>query len=210
MDVENPEDANELAIYKRVIDIERRLDKLDEKHDKLRDDYTHGRKEGRRKTRKRTTSAGRKRRNKTKKKRHIITRKNKRKRRRRTKKRKRGGMPKGKPKRLAALKETSFRTLDARNKFKKTRKKKVRFRPLSRSNSVRSDLNTMSIRDTTAEKKFEPIPKETEGQSKMDTDDGNLDTELSNIFANMRTPSEAERRHNSDKTLASRITNQNK
>ena len=110
-----------------------------------------------RKTRKRTTSAGRKRRKKTKKKRHIITRKNKRKRRRRTKKRKRGGMPKhsGKPvnKRLAALKETSFRPVDARNKFKK--KKNLLSSKLKRNASVRSGLNTVSTRDSPAAKMFE-------------------------------------------------------
>ena len=99
-----------------------------------------------RKTRKiRSSSAGRKRRKKTKKKRHIITRKNKRKRRRRTKKRKRGGMPKqGKPvkKRLEAVKKSTIGT--SRDKFKK-RNKKVRFRPLSRSGSVRSGLNAMDM-----------------------------------------------------------------
>ena len=33
----NPEDPNELDIYKRLTDIERRLDQLDENHRKLRE-----------------------------------------------------------------------------------------------------------------------------------------------------------------------------
>ena len=68
----NPEDANELDIYKRLTDIERRLDQLDEKHNKLRDDYTYGRKGGRkkkskRKTRKKKRSRKKKRRRKRRK-----------------------------------------------------------------------------------------------------------------------------------------------
>ena len=39
----NPEDANELNIYKRLTDIERRLDLLDEKHKKLQEDYQFNR-----------------------------------------------------------------------------------------------------------------------------------------------------------------------
>ena len=46
----NPEDANELNIYKRLTDIERRLDQLDKKYDKLREDYLFSR-GGRRKER---------------------------------------------------------------------------------------------------------------------------------------------------------------
>lgn len=150
-------------------------------------------------TKTRSSSAGRKRRKRTKKKRHIITRKNKRKRLRRTKKRRRGGMPKGpKPKpSSSSFRKSSFRPLGARDKFKKTRKKKLRF---SRSPTVTSGLNTMSTGDSSAEKKFEPISNETEEQSKMDMAEN---TELINLFSNMRTPSEAERSHNSDKTLAS-------
>ena len=146
--VENPEDPNELdKVYLKLTYIERRLDQLDKKYDKLREDYLF--RGGRRKTR----------RNKSKKKRHIITRKNKRKRRRRTKKRRRGGMPKGpKPKpqhtRVDQLRKSVLRPLGASNKkFKK--RIKVRFRPLSRSNRVPSGLNTLSNRDSPATKMFD-------------------------------------------------------
>ena len=75
MDVNNPEDPNELdKIYIRLTYIERRLDQLDENHRKLREDYLFNRGGRRKKTR----------RKKNKKKRHIITRKKKRKRRRKT------------------------------------------------------------------------------------------------------------------------------
>ena len=63
----NPEDADELNIYKRLTDIERRLDQIDENHNKLRDDYTYGRKGGRRKTRKKKRSRKKKRRRKRRK-----------------------------------------------------------------------------------------------------------------------------------------------
>ena len=144
--VENPEDPNELdKVYLKLTYIERRLDQLDKKYDKLREDYLF--RGGRRKTR----------RNKSKKKRHIITRKNKRKRRRRTKKRRRGGMPKGpkpKPSRVDQLRKSVLRPSGASNKkFKK--RKKVRFRPLSRSNRVPSGLNTLSNRDSPATKMFD-------------------------------------------------------
>ena len=50
--------------------------------------------------------------------------------------------------------------------------------------------------------KFKPIAKEreTEEQSKMDED---WDSELSNIFGNMQTPTEGSRNHNMEKTFAS-------
>lgn len=142
---------------------------------------------GKRKTRKiRSSSAGRKRRKKTKKKRHIITRKNKRKRRRRTKKRKRGGMPKG-----PAPKKTGL-LLPNKGVIKpKHRRLKELKRGLTRSPTVR---NLQQLR------KFKPIAKETEEQSKMDED---LDTELSNIFGNMQSPTEGSRSHNMEKTLSS-------
>ena len=182
MDVENPEDANELEIYKRLRDIERRLDELDKKHNKLRHDYTYDIKGGRRKTR----------RKKNKKKRHIITRKNKRKRRRRTKKKRKGGMPKHSGKllhnRVAALKNPIA---------SKIGKKTLKRSRLARSPSVRRHLNKMSNR---VSPKFKPIAKETEEESKMDED---LDSELSNIFGNMQTPTEGSRSHDSEKTLAS-------
>ena len=47
----NPEDPNELDIYKRLTDIERRLDQLDENHRKLREDYLFNRGGRRKKTR---------------------------------------------------------------------------------------------------------------------------------------------------------------
>ena len=94
---------------------------------------------------KRSASAGRKRRKKTKKKRHIITRKNKRKR-IRTKKRRRGGMPKhNRVEELRSKEKSVFRPLGERDKFKKKTPKKVRFSPLRRSSSVRSDLNAMDM-----------------------------------------------------------------
>ena len=68
---------------------------------------------------------------------------------------------------------------------------------LARSPSVRRHLNKMSNR---VSPKFKPIAKETEEQSKMDED---LDSELSNIFGNMQTPTEGSRSHDSAKTLAS-------
>ena len=75
----NPEDPNELDIYKRLTDIERRLDVLEKKHSELRDDYTFGRKGGGRKTRKKRKSRRRKRKkNKTKRKRKRKRRKTKR------------------------------------------------------------------------------------------------------------------------------------
>ena len=148
-DVENPEDANELAIYKRLRDIERRLDELDEKHDKLREDYTYGIKGGRRKTRRK------------KKKRHIITRKKKRKRkrRRRTKKRRKGGMPKNSTqskeidKRIAQLKKSTFRPL---------KKSKSLGSRLKKSSSFRSGLNTLANRASPSTKMFKTAPIETQ------------------------------------------------
>ena len=62
----NPEDPNELDIYKRLTDIERRLDVLEKKHSELRDDYTFGRKGGRRKTRRKSKKRKRKTKRKTK------------------------------------------------------------------------------------------------------------------------------------------------
>ena len=61
----NPEDPNEL-IYYRLTDIERRLDELEKKHSKLRDDYTFGIKGGRRKTRRKSKKRKRKTKRKTK------------------------------------------------------------------------------------------------------------------------------------------------
>lgn len=140
---------------------------------------------GKRKTRKRRSRAGRKRRKKTKKKRHIITRKNKRKRRRRTKKRRKGGMPKGPAPKKSGLLPANKGVIKARHKRLEQLKK-----GLTRSPTVR---NLQQLR------KFKPIAKETE-QSKMDED---LDSELSNIFSNMQTPTEGSRRHDMEKTLAS-------
>ena len=150
-DVENPEDANELAIYKRLRDIEGRLDQLDEKHDKLREDYTYGIKGGRRKTRRK------------KKKRHIITRKKKRKRkrkrRRRTKKRRKGGMPKNSTqskeidKRIAQLKKSTFRPL---------KESKSLGSRLKKSSSFRSGLNTLANRASPSTKMFKTAPIETQ------------------------------------------------
>ena len=179
----NPEDPNE--VYIRLTDVERRLDELDEKHDKLREDYTYGINGGRRKTR----------RKKNKKKRYIITRKNKRKRRRRTKKKRKGGMPKNSTqskaidKRIAQLKKSTLSKI-GKPKLKRSR--------LTRSPSVRMHLNKMS---NSVSPKFKPIVKETEEQSKK-VDEG-LDNELSNIFRNMRTPTEGERTHNIAKTFES-------
>jgi len=143
-DVENPEDANELDIYKRLRDIERRLDQLDEKHDKLRDDYKFKR-GGRRKTR----------RKKNKKKRHIITRKKKRKRRRRTKKRRKGGMPKNstQSKPIAQLKKSTFRPL---------KESKSLGSRLKKSSSFRSGLNTLANRASPSTKMFKTAPIETQ------------------------------------------------
>lgn len=141
---------------------------------------------GRRKTRKRRSRAGRKRRKKTKKKRHIITRKNKRKRRRRTKKRRKGGMPKGPAPKKSGLLPPNKGVIKPKHKRLKELKK-----GLTRSPTVR---NLQQLR------KFKPIAKETEEQSKMDED---LDSELSNIFGNMQTPTEASRSHDSQKTLES-------
>mgnify|MGYP001260994448 CR=1 FL=1 len=62
----NPEDANELNIYKRLTDIERRLDLLYEKHKKLQEDYQFNR-GGRRKTRKKKRSRKKKNRRKRRK-----------------------------------------------------------------------------------------------------------------------------------------------
>ena len=141
---------------------------------------------GRRKTRKRRSRAGRKRRKKTKKKRHIITRKNKRKRRRRTKKRRKGGMPKGpKPKKSGLLPSNKGVIKPKHIRLEQLKK------GLKRSPTVR-DLRQL--------RKFKPIAK-TEEQSKMD--DEGLDSELSNIFGNMQTPTEGSRSHDSEKTLAS-------
>ena len=133
--MENPEDPNKLdIIYIRLTEIERRLDELDKKHNELRDDYQF--RGGRRK---------KTRRKKKKKKRHIITRKKKRKRRRRTKKRRKGGMPKGpKPPRVDQLRKSVLRPSGASNK-KFTKRKKVTFRPLRRSGSVRSGLNARDM-----------------------------------------------------------------
>ena len=142
---------------------------------------------GRRKTRKRRSRAGRKRRKKTKKKRHIITRKNKRKRRRRTKKRRKGGMPKGPAPKKSGLLPSNKGVI----KPKHIRLEQLK-KGLKRSPTVR---NLRQLR------KFKPIAK-TEGQSKMDEDE-DLDTELSNIFGNMQTPTEGSRSHNMEKTLSS-------
>jgi len=141
---------------------------------------------GKRKTRKRRSRAGRKSRKKTKKKRHIITRKNKRKRRRGTKKRRKGGMPKGPAPKKSGLLPPNRGVIKPKHRRLKELKK-----GLTRSPTVR---NLQQLR------KFKPIAKETEEQSKMD---GNLDSELSNIFGNMRTPTEGSRSHDSQKTLES-------
>lgn len=179
MDVENPEDANELDIYKRLRDIERRIDQLDEKHNKLREDYQF--RGGRRK---------KTRRKQKKKKRHIITRKKKRKRRRRrrTKKKRKGGMPKG-----PAPKKTGLLLPNKVVIKPKHRRLKELKRGLTRSPTVRNLQQLI---------KFKPIAKETETeteeQSQIDTD-----SELINIFENMQTPTEGSRRHNMKKTLSS-------
>lgn len=57
-----------------------------------------------------------------------------------------------------------------------------------------------TVRNLKQLKKFKPIAKETEEQSNRDKD---LDTELSNIFGNMQTPTEGARSHNIEKTLSS-------
>ena len=174
MDINNPEDPND--VYIRLTEIERRLDQLDEKHDKLREDYQF--RGGRRKKTRRK-----------KKKRHIITRKKKRKRRRRrTKKKRKGGMPKG-----PAPKKTGL-LLPNKGVIKpKHRRLKELKRGLTRSPTVRNLQQLI---------KFKPIAKETETeteeQSQIDTD-----SELINIFENMQTPTEGSRRHNVKKTLSS-------
>lgn len=145
----NPEDPNELDIYKRLTDIERRLDQLDENHRKLREDYLFNRGGRRKKTR----------RKKNKKKRHIITRKKKRKRRRRTKKRRKGGMPKNSTqskeidKRIAQLKKSTFRPL---------KESKSLGSRLKKSSSFRSGLNTLANRASPSIKMFKTAPIETQ------------------------------------------------
>ena len=142
---------------------------------------------GKRKTRKRRSRAGRKRRKKTKKKRHIITRKNKRKRRRRTKKRRKGGMPKGPKPKKSGLLPPNIGVIKPKHRRLKELKEGLKRRP--------------TVRSLKQLKKFKPIEKEE--QSKMNMDDEDLDTELSDIFGNMQTPTEGARSHNMEKTLSS-------
>ena len=148
--MENPEDPTELdIIYMRLTEIERRIDQLDEKHNKLREDYLF--RGGRRKKTRRKNK---------KKKRHIITRKKKRKRRRRTKKRRKGGMPKGPAPKKSGLLPPNKGVI----KPKHIRLKQLK-KGLKRSPTVR---NLRQLR------KFKPIAKETEEQSNMDEDLSNI------------------------------------
>ena len=122
-----------------------------------------------------------------KKKRHIITRKKKRKR-RRTKKRKRGGV---KTKRSAFTKKSGLLPPNKGVIKPQHRRLKELKKRLTRSPTIK---NLQQL------KNFKPISKKTEEQSKMDEDS---DSELSNIFGNMQTPTEGSRSHDSKKTLAS-------
>ena len=128
---------------------------------------------------KRSASAGRKRRRKTKKNMHIITRKNKRKRRRRTKKRKKGGMPKGPAPKKSGLLPPNTGVI---------KPKHIRLRQLKKG-------LTRNLKQLT---KFKPI----EEKSKMNKD---LDSELSNIFGNMKTPTVGDRSQNTEKMFSSKI-----
>ena len=182
--MENPEDPNELDIYKRLTDIERKLDELDKKHNKLREDYQFNR-GGRRKTR----------RNKSKKKRHIITRKNKRKRRRRGKKRKGGTKGKAPP-------SLTKRVLDRIKKKPKTEAfTKKRRSALKLPSKLRKMTQRSRDRKSVSFMPIQIAEENTEEKKDMD-----VDNELANLFSALPTPtqvSEASRAHNSEKTLFS-------
>ena len=183
--MENPEDPDELNIYKRLTDIERRLDLLNERHNKLRDDYTYDRKGGRRKTR----------RKKNKKKRHIITRKNKRKRRRRTKKKRKGGtkgkVPPSLTKRVLHRIKKKPKTEAFTKKRRSALKLPSKLRKMTQRPRDRKSVSFMPIQIT---------EENTEEKKDMD-----VDGELANLFSALPTPTEASRTHNSEKTLASKI-----
>ena len=127
-----------------------------------------------------------------KKKRHIITRKKKRKR-RRTKKRKRGGV---KTKKSAFTKKSGLlhpnRGVIKQQQHRRLKELKQRLK------------RSPTIKNLQQPKNFKPIAKKTEEQSKMD-EDSDSDSELSNIFGNMKTPTVGERSQNTEKMFSSKI-----